>query len=313
MMKSLGHKVFLYGAEENEAECDEHVVCVRKEQQKELCGPNPYIYPSWVRDHPVWVAYNAKVIKEIGKRQLPGDFICILGGNCHIPIVNAFPSLKVVEYGIGYKGHFSKWRVWESHVWRGYCLGKHHPDDFPSQNDTVIPSFYRPEEFVMADKPEDYALYVGRVTKAKGVPQACEAAEKAGVKLKVIGFGDPKLVTHGAEYLGCVPSETRNELMSKARAVIAPTLSWEPFGNVACEAQMCGTPVVCSNWGGFVETVEHGLTGWRGECVDDWAQGLSAVVGMDRTVIRARAISLWSVENVRWLYQRHFERLSKIE
>ena len=31
MMKSLGHKVFLYGGEINDAVCDEHIVCFIEE------------------------------------------------------------------------------------------------------------------------------------------------------------------------------------------------------------------------------------------------------------------------------------------
>lgn len=313
MMKDLGHKVFLYGPEENEAECDEHIVCINKMSQVELCGGNTYLYPNWNPKHPIWEAYNAKVTKEILKRQLLGDFVCILGGNCYRSLGLALPGLKVVEYGIGYKGHLDGWRVWESHAWRGYCLGKHNHNDFPNPHDAVIHSFYDENEFDPSLPVRDYVLFVGRVTRAKGIEQACQAASLAGVPCKVLGFGERKLITHGAEYLGCVSEAERNTLMSQARAVICPTQSWEPFGNVACEAQLCGTPVICSNWGGFVETVEHEVTGFRCSDVTELAESIAKCDGLNRDLIRCRAISLFSMRNIRYLYQVYFERLSRIE
>jgi hypothetical protein len=38
MMKGLGHTVYLYAGEENEAPCDELITCITNEQREEALG-----------------------------------------------------------------------------------------------------------------------------------------------------------------------------------------------------------------------------------------------------------------------------------
>jgi len=314
LLKSLGHTVFLYGGEENEAVCDEFVTCIDKAAQSNLCmGFKPYIYPDWSFKHPTWMKYNRQVAMEINKRKENGDFVCVVGGNAHIELPNLVPDLKVVEYGIGYTGHFSRYRVWESHTWRAFCLGRHYKDsESPSPKDTVINCFYDSDEYQQGESG-GYVLFLGRVTPTKGVQDACEAAKAAGRRLLVAGYGDRKLVTAGAEYLGAVEYAKKLELLKGADWLICPTRTLEPFGNVACEAQLCGVPVISTNWGGFTETVNHGLTGWRCETVDQMAMRLNSPVMLNKRQIRENALARWSrAGGPKWQYQDYFTRLSTI-
>ena len=313
MMKTLGHTVFLYSGPHNQAVCDEHVVISTEEDQKLITGGNHYVYPSWVAGHPVWVKTNQTAVDEINKRKEKGDFVCILGGNCQKMIEILLPDLKVVEYGIGYEGFFSKWKVWESHVWRSYCIGRWANAKPVDQHDAVINAFYDDSEYIRNIPKKPYALFLGRLTAQKGSEDACEAAEKAGMPLKVAGFGNAKLVSRGAEYLGEVSLTDKLKLLGEASVLICPTRSFEPFGNVACEAQLSGTPVVSTNYGGFVESVEDGVTGFRCNTIEEMAAALHHSQSLSRMTIVNRAIKLFSMRSKMFDYNRYFNALSKVD
>ena len=310
LLKDLGYTVILYASEENEAPCDELVtVITKKEMGMGLPEPMPYQHAHIEAWLPVWQLANARAIVEIEKRKQPRDFICSISGSSQKPIADAHPDLMFVEYSIGYNGSFSNYRVFESHAWR-HCA-------YVAQNisnirywDTVIPLFYDERAFPYKAKKEPFALYVGRLIERKGLVIACQAAEAAGVPLKVIGHGDKSLVTHGAEYLGELKSAERNDWMSRAQCVMTPTIYIEPFCQVAVEAQFCGTPVVSTDLGGFTETVEHGKTGYRCNYLGEFRQAIHDCKSLDSAYIRAKAIERYSISSVAPLYQRYFDRLN---
>lgn len=310
LLKELGHEVILYGSEENEAPCDELVRVITKEEQKVLLDGLDYQYAAMFnRAAALWQLANNRSVVEIGKRKQPRDFLLTIGGTAQEPIANAHPDLMTVEYSIGYVSSFAKYRVYESHAWRAWSAGAQGNTD-GRFFDEVIPFFFDEDEFQFRPKKEDFALYVGRLVPKKGISIACQAAQAAGIPLKVIGHGDPSLVTHGAEYLGALGMEERNDYMSRASVLLAPTLYLEPFGSVAVEAQLCGTPVVSTPYGGFVETIEHGKTGFHCSYLGEFVRGIQDAPLLEPRYIRDRAVMKYSMHNVKHDYQRYFDRLS---
>lgn len=311
LLKGLGHHVTLYASEENEAPCDELVTVITKEEQATLLDDVPYQYAGFFgqKCFPLWALSNNRTIKEIAKRKQPRDFILIIGGTSQESVATAHPDLMTVEYSIGYVSCFSQYRVYESHVWRAMSTARQGSED-GRFFDTVIPFFFDETEFTFRAEKEPFALYVGRLTIKKGLEIACRAAEAAGVPLKVIGHGEEKLVTHGAEYLGALSMEERNEWMSRASCLLCPTLYVEPFGSVAVEAMMCGTPVISSDFGGFVETIEHGKTGYRCNYLGEFVRAIKRAPELNHLYIRERAEQLYSIRAIAPQYQRYFDRLS---
>lgn len=321
LLKELGHEVILYASEENDAPCDELVTVITKEEQEVMLAntknakgeiePTPYQYAYIEAWSPIWQYANARMIREIAKRKQPRDFICSIGGDSQRPVAEAHPDLMFVEYSIGYTGSFSKYRVFESHAWRHHTYGAQGMPD-GRFFDTVIPCFYDPSEFPFRESEDrgNFVLYVGRYIERKGIRIACQAAKAAGVPLKLIGHGDSRLITYG-EDLGSVSAAERNEYMSRARAVLTPTIYVEPFNQVAVEAQLCGTPVISTDFGGFTETVIHGETGYRCNYIGEFVEAINQTTepGIDYDRIRHLAIKRFSIDTVKEKYQAYFDRL----
>jgi uncharacterized protein (UPF0335 family) len=83
----------------------------------------------------------------------------------------------------------------------------------------------------------------------------------------------------------------------------------EPFGNVAVEAQGCGTPVISTDWGAMTETVEHGKTGFRCRTFRQFVEAAENVGTLDPCYIRRRAINTYSLGVIGRRYDEYFRRL----
>lgn len=310
LLKSLGHEVILYGIEENEAPCDGFVKCMSKEEQTKLIGGVPYQSVNFDGGSPLFLTFNARASAHIRSIKQPNDIIATIGGSAQHLVWEMNPELRFLEYSIGYRGVTAPYRVYQSHCWRHVVHG-YTGVDGGREFDAVIPPWFDPTEFPYVDPPESYVLYCGRLVPAKGIATACEAAHHAGVKLVLIGHGDASLVTYG-EFLGEVSTPERNRIMSGARAVLMPTQYIEPFGNVAAEAQLCGTPVISTDYGAFTESVEQGVSGYRCHTLGEFVQAIDLARYLDRQDIRARARRLYSIEAAKASYSAYFRRLDVV-
>lgn len=310
MMKDRGHTVYLYGGEQNEAPCDEHIVCVNEADRAAHVGDQHFTSASFDYTLPLWKNANAKIVEEIGKRASQKDFICIIAGYAQKQIADAFPHMITVEFGVGYGGSFSKYRVFESYAWMHICYGTANGGNPHGIDghwwDTVIPGYLDPNQFPFSAEKDDYYLFIGRLVDRKGYRIAADVCFDIGAKLVVAGQGDPPL---GCEYVGVVGPEERGRLMSRAKAVFVPTIYIEPFGNVNVEAQACGTPVITTDWGAFTETVVSGVTGFRCRTFGEFKRAALEAPKLDPLVIRDRAVKEYSLETIGKKYEDYFARL----
>lgn len=310
LLKRLGHEVFLYGVEGSDTPCDQFFACLTRAEYDGFVGATPYQHVPFEPGTPLFLTFNTRAAQTIRSLKRPDDVIATIAGAAQAFVAEHHPELRFLEFSIGYRGICAPYRVYESHAWRHIVHGYTGVDggrDF----DSVIYPWWDCDAFPVVDRPEPYVLYCGRLVTSKGIATVCDAAKLAGAKLVLIGHGDASLVTYG-EFLGAVDTTERNRLLAHASAVLMPTQYLEPFGNVCAEAQLCGTPVISTDFGAFVETVEQDISGYRCTTLGEFAQAIDLAPTLDRGVIRERARRLFSTEAAMGSYAAYFRRLDLV-
>jgi starch synthase len=128
------------------------------------------------------------------------------------------------------------------------------------------------------DPSRPSVVFVGRITRQKGVPYLVEAAHAIDAEAQVVlcaGAPDtPEIgdeVRRGVERLQAergsvvwieemLPKPDVIQILSHATVFACPSI-YEPLGIVNLEAMACETAVVASATGGIVEVVDGGVTG----------------------------------------------------
>lgn len=154
-------------------------------------------------------------------------------------------------------------------------------------------------EEIGVDPDRPIAVFVGRITRQKGVRHLVAAAHHMDPNLQlVLCAGAPDTPEIGAEIAEAVdrlsaarkgvfwvremlPTDKVSQILSAATVFICPSI-YEPLGIVNLEAMACGTAVVASDVGGIPEVVRDEVTGllvhYDAEKVDDFEHDLAAAV-----------------------------------
>jgi glycosyltransferase involved in cell wall biosynthesis len=327
MMTALDYEVILYAGEENTAACTEHVPIVSREEQRAWFGEQTQsMLPTiqWDPNLPCWRTMNQRAVTEITKRlDVKNDLVLIIGGTAQKPIADALPAATNCEFGIGYSGIFSDHKVFESYAWMHHIYGRKFQDT-GNFYDAVIPNYFDMDDFPypgLMNIKGDYLLFVGRLIRNKGPQVACEIADRVGMPLVMAGnglidqdgstirFAEGEIKCHDVKHVGPVGIEERARLMAGAHAVLMPTLYLEPFGGVAVEAMLAGTPVIAPDWGAFTETILAGVSGFRFKTLREACEGTEMVGKLPRSTIRHYAENRYSLEAVGPMYDRYFKQL----
>ncbi len=334
MMSQRGWPITLYGGERSEVDPGvELVTLFTDEELFQFYGEHdantlPIVAGSWSSSDYSYRTINARAIGEIMVRYQPGDIVLLTGGMAMKPIYEAATSAfgaLVVEWAAGYDGVMLSdksierppYVCFESNAWRHYMYGKWGVADGRFY-DTVIPNFFAPEEWSMAKGKDDYLCFVGRMIQRKGVDIAAEIAAELGMPIYFAGSGvaessEGYIRTHdGMElrgdvhYVGTVGVQERNELMGRARALLVPTRYIEPFGAVAVEGPLCGTPAVATDYGAFVDTVPREL---RFNTLAEGVEATKRAMALKPKGVRKDALARFSLEAVAPMYEEWFTRL----
>jgi glycosyltransferase involved in cell wall biosynthesis len=133
-------------------------------------------------------------------------------------------------------------------------------------------------KFPFNKKPKNYFIWVGELSKRKGILEVIEIAKRAKINLYIAGrvpppkqtedyiffkkFVEKKLNRGKIKYLGELSPRKLSFYYKNAIAFLYP-LQWEePFGLTMVESMACGTPVIAFERGSVPEVVKDKLTGF---------------------------------------------------
>lgn len=117
-------------------------------------------------------------------------------------------------------------------------------------------------------------------------------------------------------YFGFLHDDISLKVLYSAADVIVIPSRQESFGQVASEAQACGTPVVAFDTSGLRDVVEHKKTGYLAKKFDvsDFAEGIKWVCMPENQQFlsknsRSRAQTFFSNENVAGQYKKLYSKI----
>jgi glycosyltransferase involved in cell wall biosynthesis len=157
---------------------------------------------------------------------------------------------------------------------------------------------YPESSFEFNSHPEDYFLYLGRLSEEKRPDIAIMLARACNIRLKIAAKIDstdkayfqnkvqPLLDSPLIEYIGEVDDLQKIALLKNAKALLN-TIDWpEPFGLVMIEALASGTPVIVRRCGSSPEVIRHNKTGFICESRKDFIDAIHNVGSISRTACR---------------------------
>ena len=149
----------------------------------------------------------------------------------------------------------------------------------------------------------EYLLFLGSLTKNKGIDLAVKAARELKGKLIIAGeireeekdFLDkevwPYVDNHMIKFIEEVTMNEKIKLLANAKALLFPIRWNEAFGLVMVESMACGTPVIAYRRGSVPEIVADKTTGFIVDNFEEFKKGINLIDTISREKCRQEAIA----------------------
>jgi glycosyltransferase involved in cell wall biosynthesis len=188
--------------------------------------------------------------------------------------------------------------------------GERHPDPGNAE---------RFAEFLAGEEPT--VVFVGKLSREKGVDLLLEALERIEARAVIVGFGPLRAELEeraaGRRILLCGPLEHRHlaHLWALADVSVTPSVFPEAFGMVAAEAAACGSPPLVARHSGLADIASgleaeypaqhRSLASFERGDLDDLAETLRALLDLPASerrrlgeAARRAAFRHWSWERI---------------
>jgi glycosyltransferase involved in cell wall biosynthesis len=168
---------------------------------------------------------------------------------------------------------------------------------------------------------DGYVLHLGRFAPEKGTHLAIDAAGMARVPIVIAGRTHEKdddrryfsrqlaarLERPYVTAVGEADHARKVALLRGARALLCPVQWEEPFGLIAIEAMISGTPVIAFGRGSFPEIIDDEVTGAIVADVGEMVRAIERARRWDRRACMTRARERFSCQRMASDYEHLFE------
>jgi glycosyltransferase involved in cell wall biosynthesis len=167
-----------------------------------------------------------------------------------------------------------------------------------------------------------YLAFLGRLSPEKGPHHAIAIAKRTGIPLKMAGKVDsvdmeyferdikPHIDGEFIQYLGEADHTQKNQLMGRAIATLFPITWREPFGLVMIESMAAGTPVIAMRMGSTPEIINHGVSGYLCNSVDECVESVQKIGSIDRQACRDHVATNFSVARMTDGYEAVYRQVA---
>jgi len=168
------------------------------------------------------------------------------------------------------------------------------------------------------EKKDNYLIFVGRISKKKGVLEAIEVAKRSGFRLFIFGSAkndeywkkvEKQIDGKQIVYKGMASRITVFKYLANASAFIFP-LQWEePFGLVAVEAMATGTPPITFWRGSMPEIIDNGKNGFLVDNLSQMVAAVKKVKLIDPKLCRKKVEEFFTIEKMVDRYEEAYYKI----
>ena len=220
-------------------------------------------------------------------------------------------------------------KTWKEHIDQFICLSEFAKNKFinggfDERKISIKPNFVNDEIPELNFQREKILLYVGRLSKEKGVKYLLEAwaslKDKQGYKIVIIGDGPESSELErtysdlDVVFLGKKNSSEVMEYINKSKFLVVPSIWFEGFPMTIVEAFSVGTPVISSNIGTMTEIIKDNINGKKFEVKNtvSIANVLNEMMSLEKNNYNEMVSSTLKIYNRYYSKEKNYENLISI-